>query len=98
MTFVVKELSPSGAVVASTTTTLTTTSTAWTQMTMPVTAKASGDSLSLYLWAANLAAGVGFRADLFSLSAVLPSGGTALTAVPLGASPARWSRLVRAGF
>jgi len=70
----------------------------WTQLTMPVTAQASGDSLSIYLWAANLAAGVGFRADAFSLSAVLPSGGTALTAVPLGASSARWSRLVRAGF
>ena len=48
--------------------------------------------------AASIAPSVGFRADLFSLSAVLPSGAVALVASPLGASAARWSRLVDAGF
>ena len=53
---------------------------------------------SIYLWAASIAPSVGFRADLFSLSAVLPGGSVALVAPPLGASAARWSRLVDAGF
>jgi hypothetical protein len=98
LTFIVKELSPSNAVVLSTTKVVTTTSSAWTQLSMPVTAKNSGDSLSIFLWAANLAANVGFKADLFSLSAVLPGGAGAASAPPLGASAARWSRLVAAGF
>jgi Carbohydrate binding domain/Purple acid Phosphatase, N-terminal domain len=98
VTLLVKELSPSNAVVASTTKVVTTTSTAWTQLSMPVVAKNNGDSLGIYLWAASLPAAVGFKADLFSLAAVLPSGTVALAAPPLGASAARWSRLVDAGF
>ncbi|HSX36339.1 MAG TPA: alkaline phosphatase family protein [Patescibacteria group bacterium] len=84
LTLFIRELNPAGAAMNvppyNVGTVVTAGTTSWFNLTEAYPAQGTGDSLSFYVSASNVAAGKGFNADLMSLTS--PSGSTADTTPP----------------